>query len=200
MTRNLKFRADRSKSKININEIKGLSIAISPSTHILSGIGRMFPNLNHLSFRDSTIQFVERSDLANMKNLGSLILEKCLIEFFPEDFLADLPNLTSILISYSKIEKVPEKFFMNQRKLTSLSFHDHSLRVLDKDLFKNNLKLDSIYLFRNDLEEINVDFTVLPVVNYIDLRWNRCIDDYWYPSRESIQAFQEKVNRNCTRK
>lgn len=131
-----------------------------------------------------------------MSQLDYLEISSALIEFMPEELLADLPNLTTLKINFCrKLQQFPEKFFMNQRKVKNLDLDYNGVTLLQKDLFKNNLKLEKLNLYANNIKEIHVDFTHLPLVKNIDLRYS-CFNEEWR-EMESIQSFQQKINRKC---
>lgn len=129
---------------------------------------------------------------------SGLTISEASVDFLPDDVLADLPNLTKFLIGECPhLDRLPKKFLINERKLKVLAASFNGLKILQRDLFKTNLKLEELYLNGNNLKKIYVDFTRLTALKIIDLNLNKCISQKWETKKESIQLFQDKINRQC---
>lgn len=167
-----------------------------PSPYIFSGIGENFRGVKELRISYS-IQFIDRSNFANLEHLDELNLSfNRNLTFIPEDAFWDLPNLTSLRMWICGIEKIPEKAFMNLKKLTFIELSNNKLSHLPKDLFVNNLQLETIQLTENLINRIDVDFTKLTKISSLSLIRNDCIDKYYY--RVSSED-QREINKNCTK-
>jgi Leucine-rich repeat (LRR) protein len=177
-------------------DIKLLYINFAPSTHIFSGIGENFSNLNKLLIIRQHIKFVERSDFVGLTQLEQLWLDGNKIEFLPEDVFWDLPNLKYLNLNSNKIKKLPENIFKNLKKLRDIRLDDNKIEHLPKDLFMNNLEIESIFAHNNPLKVIDVDFIALKNLRWLDLEYANCIN---FDARDStqVQEVQRLINQNC---
>lgn len=171
-----------------------LSLKRTPSIHISA------PHLREFSLSNGNIEFINRATFRNMKNLGKLSIWRQKMRILPYDVFDDLKNLTDLILGANKIEKLPTNIFSKAVNLKSLYLSSNKLYSLPKDLFANNLQLESIWVADNNIIMIEVDFTLLPSIQLINLRGNACFDSFYSHRFAAILDFQLKVNRYCTRK
>jgi Leucine-rich repeat (LRR) protein len=197
---NLKIRPNflNNTTVIRAADIKVLNINFAPSTHIFSGIGETFSNLYYLYVEDQSIKFVERSDFAGLMKLERLGLNGNQIEILPEDVFWNLPNLKELKLSNNKIKKLPVNIFKNLKKLETISLSDNKIEHLPRSLFTNNLEIETIIAYNNPLKVIDVDFTKLKNLSWLNLKYANCIN-FWADNSNQVQEAQRLINQNCTR-
>jgi Leucine-rich repeat (LRR) protein len=181
---------------VSAADIKNLEINFAPSTHIFSGIGENFSNLKELWITHQFIKFVERSNFVGLTQLEQLYLRGNQIEFLPENVFWDLPNLELLNLRDNKIKKLPENVFKNLRKIQQIFLSINKIEHLPKNLFVNNLEIEEIYVHDNPLKIIDVDFTALKKLRYLDLQNQNCINFNAYNEAQS-QETQQLINQNC---
>lgn len=190
------------------DDVRKLRIMMKPSNEIFAGIGEAFRNLEKLnlgeiSTGDGTIEFIERADFANMKNLKELGLNQNPLRFLPEEAFWDLPALEGLHLWNCKIAKLPKNLLINLKNLKKFFLGQNKVQHIDKDFFKNNLLLERVNLFGNKLKIIDVDFTKLPKLNWFSVYGNECVNDRYtlidknYSTALSVQEIQDKINQYC---
>lgn len=195
MTRNLKIQPSL-KQTTDAANVQALVLNFPYSTHIFSGIGENFPNLQSLSIFNQPIIFVDRENFYNMTQLVRLGLFENKIEFLPHDVFDDLMDLEQLFLFDNRIKNFPRKIFDNLRKIKVINFDGNKIENLSKDLFINNVKLERIYAQRNPLRTIDVDFTKLSNLDYLNLQNAKCVN-FWARIKSEVQKVQEIVNQNC---
>jgi Leucine-rich repeat (LRR) protein len=204
MRRNLKIRPnfDGHSTIKKAEDVAELLIYFGDS--VFEGLGETFINLRKLLIGPGRICLITRQDFFNMKKLESLFLSENRIKFASEDVFWDLRSLERLDIDDCKIEKLPRNLFKNLKKLKEIYLGGNKLTHLQKNLFTDNLQLDYVSLAGNKLQTINVDFTKLPKIKYIDLSYNICINKRFspeYPEESTVATVQElqfKIANNCT--
>jgi Leucine-rich repeat (LRR) protein len=171
------------------------------ATHIYAGIGEAFPNLEALNIGrfEGTIEFIEREDFANMEQLKELEIFNNPIRSISEDVFWDLPNLEALRIFKAQLKELPANLFANLRKLKEVSFYQNQLTHLDRDLFKNNLQLEEILFEDNRLTTIQVDFTMFPNIQEVNLLDNKCTNLEYSKTNShfSLNDLQAVISWNC---
>jgi Leucine-rich repeat (LRR) protein len=183
---------------ISTADIKYLNINFTTSTHIFSGIGETFSTLKELWIQSQSIKFVERSDFAGLRQLENLDLQANQIEFLPEDVFWDLPNLESLSLAANKIKKLPQSIFKNLRKLKQISLFRNKINHLPENLFANNFEIKIVFAENIPLQTIDVDFTALKNLRWLDLLNANCIS-FFARSATQFQETQRLINQNCTK-
>ena len=78
MSRKLKIKTEFSDHKTikNPKDVSSLLFDVFASAHIFTGIGENFPNLKTLTIGryKATLEFLERDDFANMRQLKELVV------------------------------------------------------------------------------------------------------------------------------
>lgn len=169
-------------------------IDFEPSNFIYGELGDVFCNLETLRIISQSIELVERSNFANLDYLQELSLFRNPIEFLPEDVFWDLPSLEELNLCNCRIKVLPGNVFKNLKELTSIILSDNRLTKLPGNLFENNIKLREISLENNKIVRIDVDFSKLHNLRWLNLEGNECIDDQ---KERNIQDLQKIINLKC---
>lgn len=82
------------------------------------------------------------------------------------------------------------------KKLQYLHFNDNEIEYLPKNLFEDNLELRAIVASNNPLRTIDVDFTKLASLTYLNMEKAKCIDFYPQSKAQVVEA-QQIINDNC---
>jgi Leucine-rich repeat (LRR) protein len=165
-------------------------------------VQRQFPKFKRLYIWISGLKYVERRQLAKMPQLTSLGLNDNLIEDLPEDVFSDLVNLENLGVGFNQIKVLPPKLLWNLPKLKKFSAIGNQIELIPRDFFKNNRELEQVSINSNKITRIEVDFTLLPKLETLDLYGNTCInEDCWSSCEiERLREIQQKINRSCKSK
>lgn len=183
-------------TKVEAADIEELDIDFTPAIYVFSGIGESFINLKSLRIISRSIEFVERPDLAALKQLEYLSLTGNEIEFLSDDVFSDLTNLKILDLDKNKIKKIPKNIFQNLKNIKTIRFKNNKIEYLPKDLFVNNLEIEKIYAGSNPLKTINVDFTALDNLNWLDLRNAKC-SNFYAENSNDVKKAQRLINEDC---
>lgn len=195
-TRNLKIKPTFSFSSSS-SDIQIVHLNFKPSTHIYSGIGDGFPNLEGLYIATQTIQFIERDNFVNLEQLSKLGLQSNKIEYLPKDVFYDLVNLKELFLNNNRIKKLPEQVFGNLRRVERIYLNSNKIEFLPRNLFTNNDELYSIYIYENVLKIVDVDFTKVAKLEILDLLNANCIN-FDGVGKSKIVEVQQIISQNCT--
>jgi Leucine-rich repeat (LRR) protein len=162
-------------------------------------VTEQFPKFKLLGIENSGLKYVERRQLASLTQLTYLELTYNGIRYLPEDVFSDLVNLERLYVSYNHIKVLPPKLLWNLPKLKIFSADSNRIELIPRDFFKNNRELEGIGIDDNKITRIEVDFTLLPKLNYLNLETNTCINEVCYECNiEKLTQIQQNINANCT--
>lgn len=174
-------------------DVVDLRVDFKSSGQISAGIGETFNNLRELTIKGQSS--FERSDFANMSQLRTLDLSENGIEFLPDDLFLDLPSLKILYIDYNQIKELPENIFMNMTNLVLLWFSHNEIDQLPVNLFLHNSKITQVWGKNNPFKTINVNFTVLANLSWLELEGENCIGNESNP--RNIPDMQKLIETNC---
>ncbi|CRK96186.1 CLUMA_CG009615, isoform A [Clunio marinus] len=114
------------------------------------------------------------------------------------DALKQLNNLKKLRFDIVDVNW-SENSLENFRNLNEFTYFNGNMTKLFKNFFKNNLNLEVIRFSRNVFEEIEVDFTKLPKLKRIDLKYCGCISSEYIKDETTmtIQEFQDQIDGSC---
>lgn len=118
------------------------------------------------------------------------------IEELNESVFEKLRGLKSLDLASNKLMKVPSNILQNLPNLQNVSLENNRIKVIDPNLFSTNTKLVNIWLNNNKIKDINPkSFQNLIELEYLDLRGNDCVDQYY--SESSLQDLKSDLARKC---
>jgi Leucine-rich repeat (LRR) protein len=162
-------------------------------------VTKQLPKFKQLWIQRSGLKYVERRQLASIPQLTQLSLYFNHIEHLPEDAFNDLVNLELLYVSYNQIKVLPPKLLWNLPKLKEFGASENQIELIPRDFFKTNRQLERVWIQDNKITRIEVDFTLLPKLNYLELKRNTCISEgLCNPCNiERLRQIQQEINRYC---
>jgi Leucine-rich repeat (LRR) protein len=162
-------------------------------------VTKQFPKFKQLEIEYSGLKYVERRQLAKIPQLTKLSLFGNAIEDLPEDVFNDLVNLEELDVAANQIKVLQPKLLWNLPKLITFGANDNQIELIPRDFFKNNRQLELISIEQNKITRIEVDFTLLPKLENLNLDRNTCINEEcsWSCNIEKLRKIQQKINRSC---
>jgi Leucine-rich repeat (LRR) protein len=183
-----------------LSEVQRVVIDNATATFIpdFTLVTKQLPKFKGLWIIRSGLKYVERRQLAKMPQLTKLSLGLNLIEHLPEDAFNDLVNLEELYVRDNQIKVLPPKLLWNLPNLKDFSARENQIEFIPRNLFKTNRQLEDLWLYGNKITRIEVDFTLLPKLNYLDLIRNTCISKVCNPCNiEKLRQIQQEINLNC---
>ncbi|XP_037036930.1 uncharacterized protein LOC119074765 [Bradysia coprophila] len=167
-------------AKLNKSRVEFIQFHNGTMLYLLDGIGKFFPNLKSVlvGYSDTVslnTTLMRRSNFQHMENLFEIVIHKSDIETIAVDLLWDLPQLERFHLE-GKLKELPERIFEKNVKLKEVYLASNSLVFLPRKLFWNNLHLTWVNLEHNLLTFIEVDFMMLPNIQYVFLAGNNCVN------------------------
>jgi Leucine-rich repeat (LRR) protein len=162
-------------------------------------VTRQHPKFIRLYIWISGLKYVERRQMASMPQLTHLFLYRNQIEDLPEDAFNDLVNLEELYVSDNQIKVLPPKLLWNLPKLKVFDASRNQIELIPRDFFITNRELEYLFIYTNKITRIEVDFTLLPKLETLDLNMNTCISKGYCNSCniEKLREIQQRINRNC---
>lgn len=184
---------DAEKTNQHVNAIR---IENGTMYFLLNGIGRCFPNLKLLIVEKCLgMMHIERSNFQNLVYLRDLIIYDNDLEILDENVLWDLPDLEIFELIGNKVNVLHEKTFNKNVKLKEVLLNRNRLETLPRDLFENLPHLERVDFSGNCLKIIEIDFTKLPVTQFL-FKGNICIDED-YNTAHNKSVFQSHLRAKC---
>ncbi|KAL7026929.1 hypothetical protein ACKWTF_005238 [Chironomus riparius] len=144
----------RIKSTSKNPEIKAFSIENNHDVKFLpENIGDLFPNLEKIFIKNTSISKVPNKVMKKLKKLKVLNLpDNNLLELDPE-MLDDIPLLEEVDFSGNKIEKLPKNIFKKVPKLKIISFENNEFTEMEPEIFESLPHLTKITMDGDDLPD-----------------------------------------------
>ncbi|KAL7048091.1 hypothetical protein ACKWTF_003208 [Chironomus riparius] len=178
-----------------------------------------FPNLIAYQFKSSAVRSVEYKHFEKLKELESISLIDNQILQITNDAFKDSPKLkylnlnenllvdicfidsiTSLWMvdfTANQIEHLQSDAFEHLTELRNVSLQINKLTSFDANYFANNKKLEFIWIDNNQFKSINpLNFEDKKNLIYVDLRGNKCINDYYRNFTEMRIQIDEKCVKN----
>ncbi|KAG5666898.1 hypothetical protein PVAND_014905 [Polypedilum vanderplanki] len=164
----------------------------------MSLITKLFPRVRDLRIWNSGLKYIERRKIGIFTRVRVLDFFQNKIEVIPSDAFDDMPQLEELKILNNRVKHLPENLFKKLKNLIYFFAEYNEIEELPRKLFEGT-KIAVINLKGNQLKKINVDFTMLPNVNNIDLDGNICINRCLghYCGKMSVAELQREINEKC---
>jgi Leucine-rich repeat (LRR) protein len=194
----------KTNTEFNSTEFSNMTLYIEsgPKARLVYcpvGISKIFhQNISILSFENSTMKFVSRKCLTEMKYLRYLLLNDNDIENIPEDTFWDLPNLLGLDIINNKIKVLPGKLLSRSMNLMSLMASGNKIEILTEDHLRYNTKLAFLRMDNGGLTKIKVDFQAFSHLLMVDFTGNPCTNQSFQNNVTNLQVFQQSLNETCS--
>lgn len=99
----------------------------------------------------------------------------------------NLTKLHLLVLSHNSIGEIKSGTFDELSNLRDLSLASNFLKTLDENIFVNNHNLANIWLEKNQIEILSPKILEgKEKLIYVDLRENRCADDFYYSHNFSL--------------
>lgn len=108
-----------------------------------------------------------------------------------ENAFDDPIELKNLNLMRNSIAKLPVGLFRNLRDLKEINLSYNKIEELSKEIFASNLMLEWIDLSENKIKTIEMDFTALPKIREIILRYNVCVGATFEPLSSNSKTVQE---------
>lgn len=180
--------------------VEKLEFVSSWSKHLPDGFGEFFPSLTEFEVRDTPLEKLRRSNFASMNNLVILAIENTRLTSIPGDAFDEIVNLEELKITKSQLRTLSPLTFAPLLKLRSFDGKYNRITRLDYDLFTNNTRLESINLNRNDICEIDTDFSKLENLIEVYLFKCSCINSYFLKSNSifTLESLKTLIKKRCS--
>ena len=177
--------------------IQGFSIEDNKEVKFLpENIVELFSELIVYEVYNCSIRTVNGKHFKGLTKLESLNLAYNEIEPMDEDSFKDLTKLWELRIGDNQIKHLDVQIFDNLKNLKYVSLQNNKLLTIPANLFKNNLKLAGIFLDGNQIQTISSRmFDHLKKLNYVDLRYNFCANDYYF--KNQFDEMKNIISTNC---
>lgn len=167
-------------------------------THLPSGFGQTFPNLQAFRATNVEIKYIKQENFANMRNLSLLNLCANKILTLPENVFMDLPQLDFLSIHTNKIRELPESLLAHSPQLIIFYFGANLVENLPEKLFASNHGLEEFYMRSGKLKTIDVDFRKFPNLTEVRFEGNKCTDSFYSSNKNSsMAAFMMTLELTC---
>lgn len=159
-----------------------------------------FKNLTKLEvvkLNKNKISYLDKDSFKDLENLRELFLNENFIQFIDMQIFKPVRNLRYLQLDNNQISFLSKHAFNNLLKLEHIMIGHNLLEKLVDEHFKSNKKLITIWLEKNFIYDLNSTmFDHLYNLQYIDLKNNICIDDYYI--QENFLKMKETLKINCT--
>jgi Leucine-rich repeat (LRR) protein len=190
----------------NLSDVDTFSINEARVTFIpdFTLVARQFPKFKRLIINSSGLKYVERKQLAKIPQITKLDLARNVIELLPIDAFSDLVNLETLSVAANRIKVLPPKLLWNLPKLKEFFAWSNQIELIPRDFFKNNRELENLWISDSKVTRIEVDFTLLPNLELLNLNNNDCTSERFcsyckdsFPYGRELSEVQQDINRNC---
>lgn len=122
-----------------------------------------------------------------------------IIHYFPHGLEKVFKNLQDIWFNDNEIKEIRQKYLKPLSKLEWLDLSNNQIETLEEGIFDFNLKLERIELSGNKISCIAENiFTNLPVLKFLGLDQNLCINMTANDNRIELFNMMEHVKFNCS--
>lgn len=137
-------------------EVNALKFVDSSIEVLTNEICRAFPNLDSLTATSVDLKRIDDVALKQCSKLTFVSFFNNFLESIPTDFFKYNPHLTSFIFQKNLLKKFEPTILIDLPKLTGFSLSENYINDLSFDEFPYLYKLEKLYLYRNELNDLNV--------------------------------------------
>lgn len=120
------------------------------------------------------------------------------LTYIPKGIKHFWPNVIALAFHVCAFESITYESLHGFEKLQSLTFIKTPLHFLPANLFKLTPLLQDFFAQSNQIKIVEEHiFQLVPLLRYVDLSNNVCINDYAL-TREEIPALERELRRSCS--
>lgn len=159
---------------------------------------------NFLLSADGNVTLHENTFQQN-EELKEVVFLRTQLGVVPTNLFQNNLLLEAIFLQFCLITSIDENLFAANPSLAAVSLNSNQIEHLPEGLFKNNLFLEIIDFGENVLKTIDIDFTELHFLDWVDLEDNVCIDAYYLSDGHrydnsfiDLTELQSVIRANCS--